>query len=115
MTRLTFTGLTGHRGREGTRVEDTDHGGASSSRWKLPEINVDTIELDVKAAKVKNVKVEDEPDFFADMTPDITRRTSAMDLYEAELNQTVTKPNMFAAMDDHENADDKGWGDEDDW
>ena len=51
--------------------------------------DLDIMKLDVKVSKVKSAKNEDNyetMDYFADMTPEITRKSSAMDEFEAKLN-----------------------------
>ena len=49
--------------------------------------DLDIMKLDVKVSKIKSEKLEDnnEIDFFADMTPKISRKASALDDYEAQL------------------------------
>ena len=50
--------------------------------------DLDIMKLDVKVPRQKSAKLEDaaEVDFFADMTPDIVRKTSSLDDFEAKLN-----------------------------
>ena len=51
--------------------------------------DLDIMKLDVKVSKVKSAKNEDtndNVDYFADMTPEITRKSSALDDFEAKLH-----------------------------
>ena len=46
--------------------------------------DLDIMKLDIKVSKTKSDKLEDI-DFFADMTPQITRKVSSLDKFEAQL------------------------------
>ena len=103
--------------------------------------DLDIMKLDVKVPRQKSAKLEDvaEVDFFADMTPDIVRKTSSLDDFEAKLNcdkqKSVTRQvnthtticlatqhlqfyfqtDIFAvASADTANSED-GWGEEEEW
>ena len=103
--------------------------------------DLDIMKLDVKVPRPKSAKLEDvaEVDFFADMTPDIVRKTSSLDDFEAKLNcdkqKSVTRQvnthtticlatphlqfyfqtDIFAvASADTANSED-GWGEEEEW
>ena len=100
--------------------------------------DLDIMKLDVKVPRQKSAKLEDgaEVDFFADMTPDIVRKTSSLDDFEAKLNcdkqKSVTRQvnthslatphlqfyfqtDIFAvASTDTANSED-GWGEEEEW
>jgi len=82
--------------------------------------DLDIMKLDIKVSKLKTDKVEDV-DFFADMKPDIVKRSSALEEFEEKLSrgtdssaQAALTVGKFAAPDDDD--EEAGWGEEDlDW
>ena len=53
--------------------------------------DLDIMKLDIKVSKTKSDKLEDI-DFFADMTPQITRKVSSLDKFEAKLKSDSELP-----------------------
>jgi len=78
--------------------------------------DLDIMKLDVKVSKVKSTKNEDATDYFADMTPNISKKSSALDEYEAKLSKlNDEKGNMFAVVSESTENHEDGWGDDDEW
>lgn len=77
---------------------------------------LDIMKLDVKVSKLKSAKLEDgggDIDYFADMTPQITREVSSLDKFEAQLKSNTGLDKFAVEMEDDGNNEDDGWGEED--
>merc|ERR1719342_606722 len=78
--------------------------------------DLDIMKLDVKVSKVKSTKNEDATDYFADMMPNITKKSSALDEYEAKLSKlNDEKVDIFAVASENIEDHEDGWGDDDEW
>jgi len=78
--------------------------------------DLDIMKLDVKVSKVKSTKNEDATDYFADMMPNITKKSSALDEYEAKLSKlNDEKIDIFAVASENIESHEDGWGEDDEW
>ena len=60
--------------------------------------DLDIMKLDIKVSKTKSDKLEDI-DFFADMTPQITRKVSSLDKFEAQLkSDSELQPSLIVSF-----------------
>eukprot|EP00092_Neocalanus_flemingeri_P024311 GFUD01026367.1.p1 GENE.GFUD01026367.1~~GFUD01026367.1.p1 ORF type:complete len:582 (-),score=220.45 GFUD01026367.1:206-1951(-) len=109
-----------------TSTEISERGRSSEITYNVEKMiknieDLDIMKLDIKVNKAKTDKVEDV-DFFADMTPDIVKGSSAIEEFEEKLArgtdssvQSAIGIGKFAAPNDDDH-DESGWGEEDlDW
>jgi len=77
--------------------------------------DLDIMKLDLKVAKIKSAKLEDggDIDYFADMTPQITRKVSSLDKFEAQLKTNTGLDKFAVEVGEGGNNEDDGWGEED--
>ena len=63
--------------------------------------DLDIMKLDIKVSKTKSAKLEDggDIDYFVDMTPQITRKVSSLDKFEAQLkSDSELQPSLIVSF-----------------